>query len=1228
MSNLATITNNILADSGIDDINVVVTNGSYSNPAWITSLAWTKITGVPANIVTGSGTNNTIAKFNSTGATIGNSNISDDGSGVIVTGGAVMTSGWNRNTILEAVYPVLVYNSNGSKWGGIGYDWSFGFVLWANANSSNVVSGTQVLSIANSGATTIANLAGSGTRMVVADANGLLSTQAIGSGSITGSGTTNYIPKFTGSTTIGNSQIFNDGNNVGINTSTGFNQISGTETTLKIVNTNAASLYLEVTGVRGYANFVGASGNMVWYDYTAGVDRMFLYSNGNFRVGTGSDNGARLQVNGSSLVVIDAARAANEDSVIRITNSSTGSSATAQFFASNGTTQTQFFHTGTTYSSTGVLSTPGTGGIYNTTSAGIALVAAGASGILRFATGGTTTRMTILENGNVGINQNTPTNLLHLSSSSATPSLRLGSTSAGFHYDIGRENATTGDFLINATFSGVSQGTYFRLAQSGGAATFISSVTARNATTSASVNPSIMGAGEMMSTGSQSGYFWENRSGGVTSNTNWYGWYNVSGINHLWNGSTNITSINGSNGNFGIGDTNPLQKLIVNGGSLLVNTGTAGNTSFRDIMIGGISGWSNNESHGIDAVYGSSGSPVTFSRIESHFNGVSGRIRFRNLFNNSAPQTSILMTIEGNGNVLIGDTSDNGAMLQVNGNIRAGNISAVTNTIGTVDIGFSGGGYSALGYNISYTSTSNVYQYKVNDTSWMLDLGNANLFRLRYAPSGVAGNTISYGNLLTINTSGTATFISGVRASNFAFNAYSGGGEWQIGSDAATGSGLYLYQTSFGYSVIISSSGAATFSSGVTAGGNIQGKKGTFGTTGIGTPSLLVSDNDQSNVRLRLQNTGSGNAWDLVGGLNASNNSDFSIYDVANNNTVLRIVPNSGNATFSSSVTAGGFFASGSNNFVRFTSTGTADWGTVIVGSAGGARTTLLVGQSGYSNGFTVEYTGSAMRYIFRDGNVGIGPISSFPNGESFLIQNSGVWNVTMGLSNTGTGGGQWNIFSTNNTFSQGGGRLLIYNTTAGTDAMVIDSSNRVGIGTNNPLAPIHANGGAAMTGGWNRTAMLQATYPVLAFNSNNTKWAGVGYDFSGSQAFIIWVNANSENVVTGTSALIIAGSGAATFSSSVTATSFFESSDSKIKTLLEDKLDYQAISNVTAKYYKKNGKVELGYFAQDFETLLPNAVSKNEDGLLNLSYREVHTAKIAYLEERIKQLEKKYENN
>jgi hypothetical protein len=76
MANLATITTNILADSGIDDINVIVSTGSYADPAWITSLAWTKITGAPANIVTGTGTTNYLPKFTGT-STIGNSVIQE-----------------------------------------------------------------------------------------------------------------------------------------------------------------------------------------------------------------------------------------------------------------------------------------------------------------------------------------------------------------------------------------------------------------------------------------------------------------------------------------------------------------------------------------------------------------------------------------------------------------------------------------------------------------------------------------------------------------------------------------------------------------------------------------------------------------------------------------------------------------------------------------------------------------------------------------------------------------------------------------------------------------------------------------------------------------------------------------------------------------------------------------------------------------------------------------------
>jgi hypothetical protein len=67
-------------------------------------------------------------------------------------------------------------------------------------------------------------------------------------------------------------------------------------------------------------------------------------------------------------------------------------------------------------------------------------------------------------------------------------------------------------------------------------------------------SPSVAGAGdkiqingELLTTGSLSGLFFENRSGGVTAGTNWYGWYSTGTI-YMFNGASNIASINASTG--------------------------------------------------------------------------------------------------------------------------------------------------------------------------------------------------------------------------------------------------------------------------------------------------------------------------------------------------------------------------------------------------------------------------------------------------------------------------------------------------------------------------------------------------------------------------------------------------------------------------------------------------------------------------------------------------------
>jgi len=71
--------------------------------------------------------------------------------------------------------------------------------------------------------------------------------------------------------------------------------------------------------------------------------------------------------------------------------------------------------------------------------------------------------------------------------------------------------------------------------------------------------------------------------------------------------------------------------------------------------------------------------------------------------------------------------------------------------------------------------------------------------------------------------------------------------------------------------------------------------------------------------------------------------------------------------------------------------------------------------------------------------------------------------------------------------------------------------TGNAGIGTTTPATPLYVIGGLPMTGGWNKTATLKATYPVLIFNSNDTKWAGIGYD-NGS-GLNVWVNGSSDDL-------------------------------------------------------------------------------------------------------------------
>jgi hypothetical protein len=95
---------------------------------------------------------------------------------------------------------------------------------------------------------------------------------------------------------------------------------------------------------------------------------------------------------------------------------------------------------------------------------------------------------------------------------------------------------------------------------------------------------------------------------------------------------------------------------------------------------------------------------------------------------------------------------------------------------------------------------------------------------------------------------------------------------------------------------------------------------------------------------------------------------------------------------------------------------------------------------------------------------------------------------------------------------------------TIDTDSVATQGSARVGIGTTSSVtSPLRVQGGDAMTGGWNKNAMLAATYPVLLFNSLG-KYAGIGYDYSA--ALRIWINAGTEDVTATTPVVNILNTG------------------------------------------------------------------------------------------------------
>jgi hypothetical protein len=349
---------------------------------------------------------------------------------------------------------------------------------------------------------------------------------------------------------------------------------------------------------------------------------------------------------------------------------------------------------------------------------------------------------------------------------------------------------------------------------------------------------------------------------------------------HLW-----MTSASGSanaaitftqamtldaSGRLGIGTTSPVTKLSVSDGTNALHISHDANGAY-------ISGANN-----AFTVY----KRLTYDAVEQVF----------------ATNSTEKMRLSQGGRLLLGFTTDSGELLQVNGTAK---ITGAT-TIG-------GGSSATSQLDVTSNSSANGITLRNrtgNDYAFFnwrsfdgTELLAESYIQRTAANTATLRHTINNGsgvaNYLTIASTGAATFSSSVTATQFTSQGGRGTSfgyrlpDWQI-YNTSTGNGLAFnnYTTDC---LTIASTGAATFSSSVTAGGNITSSTN-IGATGAGGTLYTLNGGD-----IQVYTTGNANFFSLSsptsGNFLVKVNQGLGAINALN-------IANTGAATFSSSVLA------------------------------------------------------------------------------------------------------------------------------------------------------------------------------------------------------------------------------------------------------------------------------------------------------------------------------------
>lgn len=824
----------------------VRTDGSYSNPSWITALAWSKITGTPT----------TLSGYGITDAVPSSRTITING----VTQDLSANRSFNVGTVTS--------------------------VGLSSATSGVTIGSTPVTS---SGTITLAIATASGSQqglLSASDWTTFNNKQNALTNPVTGTGTTNYLAKFTGSTTVGNSILFESGSSIGIGTITP--QIYTNYSVLEINNTTGGAIRVKNTASSGLFELAtnssetyikNVSNTPMWFG-TNNTQMLTLTTSGNVGIGTASPS-ALLHVGNGNQSPINAAgnklhiaTTSTRSALVTLANSSGGTTVEGQFESSAessdlriivgstsnhpvvfraSNTEAMRLSTnlnllvGTTTDAGFRLDVNGSGVFRNTlalqssgTNAAMLSWTGSNNGLLNLYNGGSLTTQ-ILANGNsyfnggnVGIGTSSPFARLHVRNSDVNEgTIAIGNDNfPGLIYS----NAFTGEFRIdNRSSAGAGYITFYPNGQQntlGNEAMRIA--TSRNVligtTTDNGARLQVIGFARFDRGTLQ---FTLNPSYG---GGNVYSQLQSTGALALATGGDNNRLYIDTSGNVGIGTSNPQEPLHISTSGADKFIRIENSNSYTGIWMndsGANNGWL------LMSGYTNTTSPGDFAIREY---GV---------------QTSLVIK-QTSGNLLVGTTSDNGARLQVSGT------ATVSGRIGS---GGSSNTTNAFSGQNNSTAEATIYSFNHNAAGWSIYSAQG----INYFANNVGIGTTSPSYKLHINTSGTAENVFGIT---------NGTQTLTLGVNNGSG-GSFLFENS-NNGLRFGTNGTERMR--ITSGGNV-GINTTSGFNYVSGTETTLSIANGNVASLYLNSTSTGNLFALYSSAVGS----LQVYNVTQNNYPLGI---------------------------------------------------------------------------------------------------------------------------------------------------------------------------------------------------------------------------------------------------------------------------------------------------------------------------------------------------